>query len=172
MKLKPLFNWWLNNINEPIEMRIGFRANEMSRAKAVLEKTNDLGLTEFRHIIGKSKNGKRNKWDNTGWQKPAFPLIENGIFKDKVEKYWIDKPVRFAYMNNCVGCFHREPVLLKHMSERHPNKFDWFANIENSGCVKGTFRTGTTYNKIKNSFKQTQLFDNDFNECDSGYCGL
>jgi len=173
MKLNPLFNWWLNNINEPVEMRIGFRANEMSRAKTMLEKTNDLGLSEFRHIIGKSKNGKRNKWANTGWQKPVFPLIENGIFKDKVEKYWIDKPVRFAYMNNCVGCFHRSPVLLKHMSDRHPDKFDWFCKAEqDTGYNVRTFKNGTSYEKIKNSFKQTQLFDNDFNECDSGYCGL
>ena len=29
-----------------------------------------------------------------------------------------------------------------------------------------------TYDKIKQSFKQTELFDDDFNECDSGYCGL
>lgn len=170
MKLKPLFNWWLNNINEPIQMRIGFRANEQSRAKTMIEKTNHLGLSEFKHIIGKSKNGKRNKWGVTGWQKPAFPLIKDGIFKDKVENYWIDKPVRFAYMNNCVGCFHRSPVLLKHMSERHPNKFDWFCDAETDG--KKTFKKGINYNKIKNSFKQTQLFDNDFNECDSGYCGL
>jgi len=171
MKLKPLFNWWLNNINEPVEMRIGFRANEMSRAKTMIEKKNKHGLLEFKHIVGKHKNGN-NKWKKTGWQNPVFPLIENGIFKDTIEQYWKDKPVRFAYMNNCVGCFHRSPVLLKHMSERHPNKFDWFINAENLGDGKRTFKNGITYDKIKNSFKQTQLFDDDFNECDSGYCGL
>lgn len=171
MKLKPLFEWWLTNINEPVEMRIGFRANEMSRAKTMIEKTNDLGLLEFKHIIGKHKSGK-NKWKKTGWQLPKFPLIENGIFKDKIEAFWTGKPVRFAYMNNCVGCFHRSPPLLKLMSEKHPNKFDWFCNAENLGEGKRTFKNGMTYDKIKNSFKQTQLFEDDFNECDSGYCGL
>lgn len=169
MKLKPLFNWWLNNINEPIEMRIGFRANEQSRAKTMNEKTNENGLSEFKHVVGKHKNGN-NKWKLTEWQKPAFPLIENRIFKDQIEQYWKNKPVRFAYMNNCVGCFHRSPALLKLMSEKHPNKFDWFIEAEQN--EKRTFKNGTTYQKIKNSFKQTQLFKDDFNECDSGYCGL
>lgn len=170
MKLQPLFDWWFNNINEPIEMRIGFRANEMSRAKSMIEKTNNLGLTEFKHIVGKSKNGKRNKWGVTGWQKPAFPLIKDAIFKDQIENYWKEKPVRFAYMNNCVGCFHRSPALLKLMSEKHQNKFDWFCNSEDK--TKNKFKKGISYDKIKNSFKQTRLFESDFNECDSGYCGL
>ena len=124
-----------------------------------------------KHIVGKHKNGN-NKWKKTEWQKPSFPLIEDRIFKDSIEQYWKDKPVRFAYMNNCVGCFHRSPALLKLMSEKHPNKFDWFIEAEQNGYGKRTFKNGTTYQKIKNSFKQTQLFEDDFNECDSGYCGL
>jgi len=80
-----------------------------------------------------------------------------------------NKNVRFAYMNNCIGCFHRSPVLLKHMSEKHPNKFDWFINQENK---KRKFKNGFKYQDIRNSLKQTKLFDDDFNECDSGHCGL
>ena len=76
-------------------------------------------------------------------------------------------------MNNCVGCFHRNEVLLKHMSKRHPNKYQWFINAEkNTGYGSITFKNNTTYEKIKNSFEQIELFDNDFNECDSGYCGI
>jgi len=172
MKLEPIFEWWLNKINDPVEMRIGFRANEMSRAKTMIDKTNKFGYLENKHIVGKTKNGKQNKWKLTEWQKPSFPLIENGIFKDHIEQYWKDKPVRFAYMNNCVGCFHRSPALLKFMSDKHPNKFDWFINAEQNGYGRRTFKNGITYDKIKRSFKQTQLFESDFNDCDSGYCGL
>jgi len=172
MKLSPIFHWWLKNINEPVDMRIGFRANEMRRAETMKSKLNKEGLLEFRHIVGKSKNGKRNRWNNTGWQKPSFPLIEDAIFKDTIEKYWKDKPVRFAYMNNCVGCFHRNHMLLKLMSERHPEKFQWFVNAEKDGDGQRTFKNGTTYEKIKNYKTQSKLFYDDFNECDSGYCGL
>jgi hypothetical protein len=171
MKLQPLFEWWRSSINEVVEMRIGFRANEQNRAKTMLSKTNENGNSTFKAIVGKRKT--QNKWANIEWQKPKFPLIEDSIFKDKVEKYWQDKNVRFAYMNNCVGCFHRNEVLLKLMSDKHPNKFQWFINAEQeTGYNTRTFKNGVTYEKIKDSLKQTELFDDDFNECDSGYCGL
>ena len=44
MKLKPIFDWWQKTVNEPIEMRIGYRANEMRRAKKMNERLNKDGL--------------------------------------------------------------------------------------------------------------------------------
>ena len=171
MKLNPIFDWWYNNIKEPIETRIGYRANEQRRAKKMYERLNQDGLLTHKVIVG--KRGTRNKWKEIGWQKPAFPLIDNNIYKDQIEVFWKDKPVRFAYMNNCIGCFHRNEVLLKLMSDKHPSKFDWFIDAENdTGYNVRTFKNGVTYKQIKNSLKQTELFDDDFNECDSGYCGI
>lgn len=171
MKLHPIFKWWESEIGKPIATRIGYRANEQSRAKTMIAKLNKEGLSTYKTIVGKRKT--QNKWATIGWQKPVFPLIEDNIYKDHIEKYWKDKPVRFAYMNNCVGCFHRNPVLLKLMSEKHPNKFNWFMEAEqDTGYNVRTFKNGVTYKEIKNSMKQMPLFDDDFNECDSGYCGL
>ena len=171
MKLQPIFNWWKTNFNEVIEMRIGYRANEMSRAKTMISKLNKNGNLEFKDIIGKRKT--QNKWGLIEWQKPKFPLIEDGIFKDNIVEFWKDKNVRFAYMNNCVGCFHRNEILLKLMSEKHSNKFDWFAKQEeNTGYNVRTFKNGISYNDIKKYKLQTALFEDDFNECDSGYCGV
>ena len=171
MKLKPIFDWWRKNINKIVEMRIGYRANEGSRAKTILSKTNENGNSTFKTIVGKRKT--QNKWADIEWQKPMFPLIKDNIYKDTIEKYWNNKPVRFAYMNNCVGCFHRTPILLKHLSDKHPNKYQWFIDAEqDTGYNVRTFKNGMNYEQIKNSFKQTSLFDDDFNECDSGYCGV
>jgi len=174
MKLQPIFDWWRKEIGKPVQTRIGYRANEQSRAKTMLSKINKKGLLEMKAIVGK-RNGitNQNKWAYIEWQKPMFPLIKDNIYKDSIEKYWEDKSVRFAYMNNCVGCFHRSPILLKHLSDKHPNKFEWFINAEQeTGYNVRTFKSGMTYKGIKNSLKQTSLFDDDFNECDSGYCGI
>jgi hypothetical protein len=175
MKLQPIFDWWKNEINEPAEFRIGFRANEQSRAKKMIEKTNKNGFSEFKTIIGQSKNG-RNKWKNIEWQKPVFPLIKDAIFKDTIIEYWKDKPVRFARHNNCVGCFHRELHFLKFMSEKHPNKFQWFIDRENESrkvYINRSWNLQVNYEKIKKyAFQQTMFTDEDFNDCDSGYCGL
>ena len=57
MKLQPIFNWWKNNFNEPIEMRIGFRANEINRAKKMISKTNKNGFSEFKDNEKHKTNG-------------------------------------------------------------------------------------------------------------------
>tara|TARA_R100001377_G_C3124824_1_gene87234 strand:- start:84 stop:602 length:519 start_codon:yes stop_codon:yes gene_type:complete len=172
MKLQPMFDWWKKEINEIVEMRIGFRANEQSRAKSMIKKTNENGNSVFKTIIGKSQTGNRNKWGDIEWQKPVFPLIKDAIFKDNIVEYWKDKPVRFAWMNNCVGCMHKEPILLNKMSKLHPNKLEWFAKVERDSINNATWRENITYDKIIAHKTQSELFEDDFEECDSGYCGL
>lgn len=173
LKVKPIMDFWQKNINVPIEMNIGFRANEVNRTKNIIEKCDVNGLQSEKFIIGKHQNGN-NKWKQIKWRKPKFPLIENQIFNDNIFQFWKNKPVRFAKMNNCVGCFYRNEILLKHMSNEHPNKFDWFINVEKKSLSykKMTWRNNITYEKIKNHKLQTKLFDEDFGSCDSGSCGL
>lgn len=167
MKIDPIKNWWYKTIGEPIEERIGFRANEMRRAKSMLERCKEDGFIYSKVITGKTE--KRNKWSELKHRKPTFPLIEDGIFKDSVELFWKDKPVRFAYMNNCVGCFHRSPMLLKKMSQREPQKMEWFSKQETE---ETQFKSDLSYQEIISWNLQHELFDDDFNDCDSGYCGL
>lgn len=169
MKTLPIAEWRYNNIEGDVAMRFGYRANEQGRAKRMMEKTNDNGMTEVKIVVGKHNNGN-NKWKTIEYCKPEFPLIEAHLFKDTIEEYWKDKPVRFAYMNNCIGCWWRSPMLLNHMSNRHPNKMDWFAKQEENN--KGRFKSEVSYREIINYKTQATLFDDDFNECDSGYCGL
>ena len=94
----------------------------------------------------------------------------DGIYKDKVEHYWSDKDVRFAVLNNCVGCFHRNPMLLKKMFYDHPAKMNWFEEQEVPG--EAQFRKEIAYKKIRESELQFELSYDDFNDCDSGYCGV
>jgi len=175
LKMHPIFEWWQKEINEVVEMRIGFRANEQRRANNTIKKLVN-GLLGIKHIVGQSKNG-RNKWATTYYQKPVFPLIDinNPIMKIDVENYWKDKPVRFAEINNCVGCFHRNEVLLKKMWETHENKMQFFSDLEKDRKYNNdTFKMtdDITYEKIKNWKLQVELSFDDFDECDSGYCGL
>lgn len=174
MKIKPIMNWWATKFNrQPVEMRLGFRANEMRRAKSQLERCRADGLQYEKITYEKHPDG-RNKWVEVAYRKPTFPLIEDNIYKDTIENYWQGKPVRFAYLNNCVGCFHRTPVLLKHMSTKAPAQYNWHIKQEESPKTykNAAFKDGLTYRQIKNSLEQLQLFDDDFSECDSGYCGL
>ncbi len=169
MKIEPIFYWWADNIGTPIEEYLGFRANETKRAVRTSDKTNKDGLLEFKATFEKHPNGN-NKWEIIPWAQPSFPLIKDQVFRDQIEQFWKDKPVRFAPLNNCVGCFHRNPVLLRKMFDYSPNKMDWFANQE--GGKNRTWRADLSYKKIKQHKLQQTLSFGDFSSCDSGFCGL
>lgn len=169
MKTKPIASWRYNTIDDDVIMRFGFRANEKSRANTMNSKLNENGQTEVKIVIGKLKDG-RNKWKTIQYCAPEYPLIQDNIYKDNIEQYWHDKPVRFAYMNNCIGCWWRTPALLKHMHTKFPNKMEYFSELEKNG--KGTFKKDMPYEKIISWNPQIKLFDDSFGECDSGYCGL
>ena len=168
LKTMPILYWMYDVIKEPVIMRFGYRANETKRAIKMLEKTDEDGFTKVKASFTTLKDG-RNSWGEYRYCKPEFPLITDNIYKDNIEEFWKDKDVRFAYMNNCVGCWWRTPLLLKKMSDKHPNKMQWFADQE---TAKSKWRSDVMYKDIMKWNLQTELFDDDFNECDSGYCGL
>ena len=58
---------------------------------------------KFKATFTTLKDG-RNSWGEYKYCKPQFPLIEYNIYKDTIEEFWKGKDVRFAYMNNCIGC--------------------------------------------------------------------
>jgi len=170
MKLRPMHRWWKSKNIDPVLMQIGFRAGEERRAVRMNERLNEDGFLEFKDVIGKHSSG-RNKWAETPWQRPSFPMIEDGVHRDRVVEFWKDKPVRFAERNNCVGCFHRNPLLLRTMFDKHPEKMEWFSSQERKE-KKGQWRSDMTYDQIKEHRLQHELNFDDFSECDSGHCGL
>ena len=169
MKLKPIFEFLKENTELPVEMRIGFRPTELNRADKVLERAKEDGIEYFNTVIGKRKT--QNKWGEVAYRKVTFPLIENNITKDVIYNYWNDKPVRFAYRNNCVGCVNRQPLMISHMASKDIDKVNWFNKIEKQTGNK--FIAGITFDEILKFNKQGLLFeDEDFSECDSGDCGI
>ena len=168
LKTLPILHWMYEEVKEPVIMRFGYRANETRRAIKMMEKTDEDGFTKVKATFTKLKDG-RNSWGVYKYCKPEFPLINDNIYKDKIEEFWKDKDVRFAYMNNCVGCWWRSPLLLKKMHNKHPEKMQWFADQETN---KSKWRSDIMYKDIIKWKTQTELFDDDFNECDSGHCGL
>jgi len=168
LKTMPIIYWMYDIIKQPVVMRFGYRANETKRANKMMSKTDDAGFTKVKATFTTLKDG-RNSWAEYRYCKPEFPLITDNIYKDNIEEFWKGKDVRFAYMNNCVGCWWRSPLLLKKMSDKHPNKMQWFADQETDNSQ---WRSDVMYKDIIKWNPQIELFDDDFNECDSGYCGL
>lgn len=168
MKIIPIFNYLRSLDIFPVNMRIGYRPNETERAKRMLSKEVD-GLENFKTIIGKS--GSKNKWGEIPYRKASFPLIEDNINKDIIYNFWNDKPVRFAYRNNCVMCVNRQPLMISHMATKEKRKVEWAKRIEEH--TGNQFLSEVPMSKILQYSTQGQLFnDDDFSDCDSGYCGI
>lgn len=181
MKVKPMFEWWKKEINEPALFRIGYRKGEEKRAVKMIKKLNSNGNLEIKTIVGKSKNGKKNKWGIVEWQKPEFKLIENLITKDYVENYVKDLPIRFSDKNNCGNCFHSDPLFIAHRARTNDNireVIKWASTKEKVKHKKDVWfkdKQITMEQILKFSEQYTflnDLTDSDFNDCDSGYCGI
>lgn len=175
LKIEPIFYWWAETIGVPCEFRIGYRANELKRVVKSLERQNSDGLLEMKATFEKNERGQ-NKWEQVPWQAPVFPLFENRLYKDDIVNFWADKPVPFAELNNCVGCFHRNPILLRKMFDLHPNKMEWFAQQEEEKAMaqsRGKWRSDMTYRQIQSRPLQIEIDFSEWDEdCESGYCGL
>lgn len=168
LKLIPMAQWCLVNIGQPVTTRIGYRANETNRANSMLESLNTNGLVEIK-IPAAHKQTKRG-WQEVNviyeWQRPSFNLIEDGVLKQDIVKFWNGKGVSFADYNNCVGCFNRNVLFLAKMYDTHPKKMDWFASKEG----KTTWLDGISFSEIRRMKIQQTLSFEDLGACASGYC--
>jgi hypothetical protein len=158
MKLRPIWDWWFNNINQKIRMAIGYRYDEKERAERF--------TTSFKGIVGKS--GLKNKWEEIEWREGYFPLIENKIFHIDVKK-WSDKSgILFPSDSNCVGCFHKSLQQLRKNFEDNPEKMNWFVEQENK--TKNKFKKEIKYENIKKIGLQSDFIFGEGSGCQGGFC--
>jgi hypothetical protein len=159
MKMRPIFDWWFKNLNEKVKMGIGFRYDEMERAERL--------STTFKGIVGKSKTGNRNKWDELEWREGYFPLIENKINNLQVKKWADNSGLVFPLDSNCVGCFHKPLQQLRKNWDLEPEKMQWFADQEK----KAKWKKEMSYAEIKKTIGIQQDFNfGTGSGCQGGFC--
>lgn len=156
MKIRPIWDWWYKNINQKVNMGIGFRYDEKERANRL--------STTFKGVVGMRKT--RNKWEEIEWRKGYFPLIENKIMHIHV-KQWADKSgMVFPSDSNCVGCFHKSVQQLRKNFEDEPKKMQWFADQEKNARWKKEMK----YEQIKSISLQQEFLFGEGSGCNAGYC--
>jgi len=162
MKLDPIFNFCRDNIGDIVDMQIGFRFDEKERGER--NKTN----THYKTIVGKTKNGKQNKWDNIYWRELNFPLIDNKIVNADVIKWANSSGLIFPEDSNCVGCFWKPVQQLRKNWEDEPLKMQWFSDQEK--LMNKKFKKEMSFEQIKNIGLQQDFFFGTGSGCQSGFC--
>jgi hypothetical protein len=160
MKMKPIFEWWRANFTEPILMRVGFRYDEAERADRFTE--------VIRAVVGKTKNGTKNRWDDFMWRKGDFPLIADKVLHYHVKK-WVDSTgLDFPQDSNCVGCFWKPIQQLRKNWDDNPQKMEWFAQQERDRNRR--FKREMSYDKIKTVGLQSEFMFGTGSGCQAGFC--
>lgn len=159
MKMKPIFDWWHNNINEPVKMQIGIRYDEKERA--------NYENTKFKTIVGKHNSGK-NKWDEIYWRELSYPMIDNKITYFDVYKWHLINELNFPLDSNCVGCFWKPVMQLRKNFEDEPQKMRWFADMETK--IKRRFKKEISYSDIKKLGIQQDFIFGTGAGCQAGFC--
>ena len=149
LKIVPIFKYCFLYLFESaldmVEMRIGYRADEIHRQKQFIDSDNESILYP---MSCKNYGERRQAKQKFKWRKGSFPLIDDCITQSIVVKYWQNKSLQFPSQSNCVGCFHKDPVSLKLQWESAPKQMQWFADQEKKG--KGHWlNNDLSYEKIK-----------------------
>lgn len=162
MKMMPIFEWWFENISEPVAMRIGFRLDEFERAERL---TTTIRYRRSQKLTGE----KRFEWDEIEWRVGEFPLIDAGITHKDIIDYWQTRPeYKFPNSSNCLGCFWKSPQELRQNWEEEPVKMQWFADKEKEMGYQ--FKTEISMQDVgKIGLQQSMFFGG--GSCQSeGYC--
>lgn len=162
LKIIPIAEYVINNIDCPVIMNQGIRYDEIERMK----KGENLKYVN-KIIVGKNNNGK-NKWKEYYWADAQYPLIRDKILHYHVQKYWSDKSIEFPSDSNCVGCFWKDVQQLRKNWDDNTSKMEWFSEQEIR--KNHFFKPNINYSQIKNIPIQSEFNFGTGSGCQAGFC--
>jgi hypothetical protein len=160
MKMKPIFDYCQSEIGQMVSMRVGIRWDEQERVKSQ--------NTHFKTIVGKSKNGARNKWADVHWREMEYPLVINKIIHPKITEWAANTNLQFPADSNCVGCFWKPLQQLRKNWDDEPQKMRWFSEMEE--LMKRKFKKEASYQEVKGIGLQSDFFFGTGSGCQAGFC--
>lgn len=116
---------------------------------------------------------------------PWRPLVDAGVTKLDVDVFWASQPFRLnlpvvngsTMYGNCDGCFLKSEAQLAMLAREHPDRFDWWANLEDSHQHRGdygVFNTSKPMAKLRDILDRQGdwVFDEQgyFCQADDGEC--
>lgn len=160
LKMKPIFEYWLQNIGEVVKMGIGYRYDESERKD---DFTNNFKYQASQNTFGEN----RYNWEEINWREGYFPLIDNKVFHHQIIKYFSKVNIDFPPDSNCVFCFWKHIMQLRKNFETNNSKMDWAANKESKGKK---WKKEITYKQVKKVNLQLDFFYGTGSGCQAGYC--
>jgi len=161
MKMRPIFEFLFKYTKLPVEMRIGYRYDEIERK--------DRFTDTFKYVAACKNYGlRRNEWAEIMWRVGSFPLINDKKFHGDIVKFWKDYNIDFPLDSNCQNCFWKDPQQLRKNYDTNPAIMKW-AGVQEE--IRGyTFKSDISmFNAFKLGLQQEFMFGTG-SGCQAGFC--
>tara|TARA_R110002153_G_C13217681_1_gene488515 strand:+ start:178 stop:1017 length:840 start_codon:yes stop_codon:yes gene_type:complete len=162
MKLKPIFEWCYLYTKFPVNMRIGYRLDEIERM--------DRLTTTYKLPVSCNNYGqKRQNWSkDIEWRVGDFPLIDDKILHYAIYLWSLKSGLKFPEDSNCQMCFNKQPQQLRKNFDDAPNVMNWAKSKETK--TKRRFTDAFKMNEIERIGLQTDFVFGTGSGCSSGGC--
>lgn len=164
MKMKPIFEFLYMYRTFPVNMRIGYRWDEMERAEKFTEIWKHSTHCEYRP----KSNTWIHRWKEEPWRVGEFPLVDDKIIHYHVQEYWKDKDIPFASDSNCQNCFWKDPQQLRKNFENNAPIMYWAAIQEE--LQGNTFKEDLSLLDIAKLGIQLDFHFGTGSGCQAGFC--
>lgn len=164
LKMQPIFEFLLKYHEFPVQMRIGYRYDEMER----MQKANN--LFKYAYMCEYQEKSCRwiNRWKEVEWRIGEFPLIEDRITHHVIQEFWKGKHLDFPEDSNCLNCFWKAPAQLRKNFETAPSIM-WWSSIQED--IQGnTFKDKISFQDISHLPIQLDFSFGTGSGCQAGFC--
>lgn len=164
LKMKPIFEYLFLHYDLPVQMRIGYRWDEMERMDNFDPYFRYPLQCQYRPI----SNTWIHRWSDILWRSGAFPLIEDKITHLQIVDYWMHRNIDFPADSNCLNCFWKQPQQLRKNFDTDNAIMQW-AGIQED--LHGyTFKDKMNMHQIWHLPVQLDFFFGTGSGCQAGFC--
>lgn len=164
LKMQPIFEFLYKYHELPVQMRIGYRYDELERAEYFKDSF------KFAYKCEWQEKSCRwiNRWKEIQWRVGDFPLIDNKITHYHIHNYWQGKGIDFPVDSNCLNCFWKaKEQLRKNFDTSEPIMY-WAAIMED--LQGNTFKDKLTLRQIRKLPIQLDFMYGTGSGCQAGFC--
>lgn len=164
MKIKSIFEFLYSHTEFPVEMRIGFRFDEIHRKKRF--------KPDWKYSKGMEYQEKStrwiNRWGTIKWRVGTFPLIEDKIIHKNISDFWTNDNITFPKDSNCQNCFWKRPQQLRKNFDENKSIMAWVGVQE--AILNNTFKKEMNMFSFGKIGLQESIDFGQGSACKSGFC--
>ena len=164
LKMLPIFQYLFHYTNFPVQMRIGYRHDEMERANSFDEYFKLPYSCEYQ----KKSDRWIRRWYDYHWRVGEFPLIGDMVTHYMIKEFWKDKNIDFPKDSNCLNCFWKSEQQLRRNFDTDEAIMLW--SMIQEEMIGHTFKDKLSLRQIRELPIQLDFFEGTGAGCQAGFC--